>query len=162
MTFLPYFIDLITARRLIMNRLLIIAFVAVSMFSPRLARCEIMTAVCEEPKGYTVVFKDNRFDSSPDRIEGATLSYSWDTDTRKATIITQHSRLAGGEPISYPAQVIPVSKGHISFLVVFDKGIELHSLFLDQKTVYFSSQKDLSDTISSGKIFAAKCKMGVN
>ena len=145
-----------------MNRLITVALVAVSIFSPRLASCEMMTAVCDEPKGYTIAFKDNRFDSSPDRIEGATLSYSWDTDTRKATIITQHSRSAGGEPISYPAQVIPVSKGQVSFLVVFDKGMELHSLFLDQKIVYFSSQKDLLDTISSGKIFAAKCKMGLN
>jgi hypothetical protein len=144
-----------------MKKLLLGALVLVSTFSPRPASCDRMTVVCEEPKGYTIVRQDNRFDSSPDGIEGATLSYSWDTDTRKATIITQHSRAAGGDPISYPALVIPVSKSQISFLVIFDKGIEVHSLFLDQKIVYFSSQKQLS-IFSSGKILAAKCKMGMN
>jgi hypothetical protein len=85
--------------------------------------------------------------------------------TKKAAIMTQHSNQAGGMPISYPAQVIPVSKRQVAFLVLFEKGVETHSLFLDDGIVYFSSQKDMSDVrpgSSSGKIFTAKCKLGEN
>lgn len=130
-----------------------------------LAHAQHMTAVCSEPSGYTVVFKDHQFSSSKDGIDGATLSYSWDMVTKRGTIITQDSNLAGGTPISYPAQVIPVSERQVTFLALFEKGVEIHSLFLDDRIVYFSSQKDMSVVrlgTSSGKIFTAKCKLGEN
>lgn len=130
-----------------------------------LCHAQRMTAVCSEPTGYTVVFRDKKFNSSRDGIDGATLSYSWDKVTKKATIITQHSNRIGGAPLSYAAQVIPVSNRQVTFLVLFEKGVETHSLFLDDGIVYFSAQKDTSDFYpgsSSGKIFTAKCKLGNN
>ena len=131
------------------------------------AYSQTMTAVCKEPKGFTFVFKDGSFHGAADGISGAHLSYSWDVATKRATIITQHSAAMDGvgTPISYPAQVIHISKRRVVFLVTFEKGVEMHSLFLDDRVVYFSSQKDMSDLrpgSSSGKIFSAKCKIGMN
>ncbi|MEY4701164.1 MAG: hypothetical protein RL326_1351, partial [Pseudomonadota bacterium] len=61
-----------------MKRFLFVLLAAVATMSPQRAICETMTAVCEEPKGFTVAFKDDQFNSSPDQIKGGSLSYSWD------------------------------------------------------------------------------------
>lgn len=126
------------------------------------AKANTLSAICSEPNGKGNYYKDGKSEIDDDKLTGATTTYSWNTDTKKATVVMQDSQGVGGAPSSYEAIVIPVTKNQVAFLFVYEHGIELHSLFLDLGVAMMSPQKDysfLSPKSAVGRILRAECKI---
>jgi len=74
-------------------RLLIPALVALTLTTCPVAARQF-SAVCSNLSGVRV--SDSAF--TPDAVEGASWAYTWDVETKKATLIFQTSKAAGGLP----------------------------------------------------------------
>lgn len=145
-----------------MNRFSIILFFLSIMLRSPVANAKTLSAVCQEPSGYGIYYKNGSSEFHEDKIIGATNTYSWDMAKPKATIVMQDTKSAGGKPTSYEAVVIPVTKNQLAFLMQYEGGVELHSLYFDIGEVVMSPHKDLSSFFpngASGKILRAKCQI---
>ncbi|HAO99215.1 MAG TPA: hypothetical protein DCQ83_04150 [Fibrobacteres bacterium] len=131
------------------------------LFSTIRLEAKTLTAICSEPKGWGVFYVNGEPELHEDKVSGATTTYSWDMSKDEATIVMQDSKSAGGKPSTYKAVVMRVTDNQIAFLMTYEIGIELHSLFLNLKTVMMSPQKDWTSRGSgleaSGKILQANC-----
>lgn len=121
---------------------------------------QLLTAVCKGPAGTTLVMGKSRV-MEPDGFEGGLFTYSWKVGSSTATIITQSGTAAGGSPGTEQATAV-ASPEFVSFFVVYDRAIWMHSLFFSTKTVLIS--RHVSSTVSNaplGGVYSATCSVAV-
>lgn len=141
---------------------LLIALLTVSGFAFPQAKKDdqLLTAVCKGPTGTTLVMGKSRV-MEPDGFEGGLFTYSWKVGSSTATIISQSGSAAGSSPSTEQATAV-VSPEFVSFFVVYDRAVWMHSLFFSTKTVLIS--RHVSSTVANaplGGVYSATCSVAV-
>lgn len=141
---------------------LLVALLTVSGFaSPQSKKdTQLLTAVCKGPAGTTLVTGKNKV-MEPDGFGEGLFTYSWNVGTSTATIISQTGVAAGSVPSTEQATAV-ASPEFVSFFVVYDRAVWMHSLFFSTKTVLIS--RHVSSTVANaplGGVYSATCSVAV-
>lgn len=121
---------------------------------------QMLTAVCKGPAGTTLVTGKNKL-MEPDSFGDGLFTYSWTVGSSTATIISQSGSAAGSTPSTELATAV-VSPEFVSFFVLYDRAVWMHSLFFSTKTVVIS--RHVNSTISNapvGGVYSATCSVAV-
>lgn len=121
---------------------------------------QLLTAVCKGPAGTTLLTGKNKV-MEPDGFGDGLFTYSWRVGTSTATIISQTGVAAGSVPSTEQATAI-ASPEFVSFFVVYDRAVWMHSLFFSTKTVLIS--RHVNSTVSNaplGGVYSATCSVAV-
>jgi hypothetical protein len=145
-------------------RILQVSLFALVLMSATTASAENLTIICPAPSGWSFGYeKSDNPEIGPDGFSGATFTYSWEFGTKRATIITQSSSAAGGDPTTEPAGVI-TSDEFVTFLVFYSKALWVHSYFLGSEVMVISKHATgrgpYTDS-ASGSIFHSKCRASI-
>lgn len=125
------------------------------------AYAQTLTAVCSNPKGWAVGYERGKPEAVEDGFSGASFTYSWKFGEKTATVISQNSQSAGGSPTTESAAVVP-SKEFVTFVVVYQRGVWMHTLFPVPGVVMISRHTDGRgdyEHTAAGGLFHATCKM---
>lgn len=121
---------------------------------------QTLTAVCKGPTGHTLVMGNKRA-MEPDGFSDGMFTYSWRVGSSTATIISQSGSAAGGTPSTESATAV-ASSGFVTFFVMYDRAVWMHSLFLDSKTVLMSRHvNSMAARAPLGGIYTASCSVSV-
>ena len=121
---------------------------------------QLLTAVCKGPTGTTLVTGKNRV-MEPDGFGEGLFTYSWKVGTSTATIISQSGVAAGSVPSTEPATAV-ASPEFVTFFVVYDRAVWMHSLYFNTKTVLIS--RHVNSTVANaplGGVYSATCSVAV-
>lgn len=133
--------------------------VAVLLLSAVSSWAQTVTAICRDPVGWGVGYETGKPVADKDGFADAAFTYSWQTDRDVATIISQSSRGAGGTPLTETAAVIRL-EGAVSFVVVYQRTLWVHTLFIDPQVVIMSRHVDGRGPVTgsaAGSLFHARC-----
>ncbi|MEQ9326100.1 MAG: hypothetical protein RJQ21_02255 [Rhodospirillales bacterium] len=142
-------------------RLILTLLLTLFSVSATVANAENLTIICPAPSGWSFGYeKPGEPEMGVDGFAGATFTYSWKFGTNQATIITQSSSTAGGDPTKETAGVI-TSDDFVTFFVFYSKALWTHSYFLGPEVMIISKHATgrgpYSDS-ASGSIFHSKCR----
>lgn len=121
---------------------------------------QLLTAVCKGPVGTTLLTGKNKV-MEPDGFGDGLFTYSWRVGTSTATIISQTGVAAGSVPSTEQATAV-ASPEFVSFFVVYDRAIWMHSLFFSTKTVLIS--RHVNSPVSNaplGGVYSTTCSVAV-
>ena len=111
-----------------------------------------------------MMYKEGVLDSAPDGVSGAGHTYSWDLSTNQVIIVTRHSSTIGGSPLTLRGRVVRSSESQVTFLVEYESGVELHSIYPKAKVNFISPHKEWSKQgrlAQSASIFTGRCELTV-
>ena len=131
------------------------------MLGATIVHSETVTAICRGPSGTTVVYGDSKAENSPDGFAGGFFTYSWNTSEKVASIVSQSGTAAGSEPMTEQAGVIS-SPGFVSFVVVYERALWIHTLYPDAGVIMISRHKTSSTPAGElplGSLMHGRCKV---
>jgi len=121
---------------------------------------KLLTAVCKSPSG-TTMLAGSRGELEADGFGGGFFTYSWKVGDSTATIVSQSGSAAGSTPRTEQATAVPAS-GFVTFFVLYDRAVWVHSLFLDKKTVLISRHVDSAAAGAPlGGLYTTSCSIAV-
>ena len=135
-------------------RLLFPALVALTLAtSPATARQ--FSAVCSNLSGVRV--SDSAF--TPDAVEGASWAYTWDVETKRATLIFQTSKAAGGLPNTQKGTVSVHRGGFFTMVTSLPGAVWTHTIYADSGRLLVTQSTTKNSADLSGRMLVGTCKM---
>jgi hypothetical protein len=135
-------------------RLLIPALVALVLGTCP-AEARQFSAVCTNLSGVRV--NDSAF--TPDAVEGASWAYTWDVETKKATLIFQTSKAAGGLPNTQKGTVSAHRGGFFTMVTSLPGAVWTHTIYADSGRLLVTQSTTKNSADLSGRMLVGTCKM---
>jgi hypothetical protein len=135
-------------------RLLIPALVALTLTTCPVAARQF-SAMCSNLSGVRV--SDSAF--TPDAVEGASWAYTWDVETKKATLIFQTSKAAGGLPNTQKGTVSAHRGGFFTMVTSLPGAVWTHTIYADSGRLLVTQSTTKNSADLSGRMLVGTCKM---
>ena len=139
-------------------RSLVPAFIALTLGASPVAARQF-SAVCSDLSGIRVDDHGTQHKFSPDSVEGASWAYTWDPDTKQATLIFQSSKAAGGTPHTQKGVVSFHRGGFFTIVSLLPGAVWTHALYADAGRLLVTQSTTKSSTELSGRMLVGTCKM---
>jgi hypothetical protein len=139
-------------------RLLIPALVALT-----LGTCPVearqFSAVCSNLSGVRVNDTGSRHAFTPDAVEGASWAYTWNVETKQATLIFQTSKAAGGLPNTQKGTVSAHRGGFFTMVTSLPGAVWTHTIYADSGRLLVTQSTTKNSADLSGRMLVGTCKM---
>ena len=141
-----------------MMRSLVFASIAVaSAICPVSARP--FSAVCTNLSGVRVSDSGSQHAFTTEAVEGASWAYTWDTDTKQATLIFQTSKAAGGLPNTQKGTVSFHRGGFFTIVSSLPGAVWTHAIYADLGRLLVTQSTTKNSADLSGRMLVGTCKM---
>ena len=125
-----------------------------------------LTALCDEPIGYALIDFMGKTDKGEDNISGSKPKIIWDMETKKATVIVQHTTAIGGGTNSMEGIILMPSDEQVTIVTSLeDQGVAMYSLFLNLDILISTEHKNGLMGMPGGavgKMYRSNCKININ
>jgi hypothetical protein len=139
-------------------RLLIPALVALMLTTCPVAARQF-SAVCSNLSGVRVSDTGTRHAFTPDAVEGASWAYTWNVETKQATLIFQTSKAAGGLPNTQKGTVSAHRGGFFTMVTSLPGAVWTHTIYADSGRLLVTQSTTKNSADLSGRMLVGTCKM---
>jgi hypothetical protein len=123
------------------------------------AGAEVLSASCSNIHGVRIDDTGKKLETDGDRFTGVTWSYSWDTNSKSATLILQSG---GGTAPTTETAFVHAMSGGISFVSVLGGATWVHTLYAEGHRLLVSEHSyglAANGNRMSGKMMTGDCQM---
>ena len=117
------------------------------------------SAVCSNLSGVRVNDNATRHAFTPDSIDGASWAYTWDVETKQATLIFQTSKAAGGLPNTQKGSVSFHRGGFFTIVSSLPGAVWTHAIYADTGRLLVTQSTTKNSADLSGRMLVGSCKM---
>ena len=117
------------------------------------------SAVCSNLSGMRVDERGGQPSFSRDAVEGASWAYTWDLKSKKATLIFQTSKAAGGLPNTQKGTVSAHRGGFFTMVTSLPGAVWTHTIYADSGRLLVTQSTTKNSADLSGRMLVGTCKM---
>jgi hypothetical protein len=125
------------------------------------ARADVLSASCSNIHGVRIDDTGRKLETDTDGLTGTTWSYSWDTNSKSATLILQSG---GGTTPTTETAFVHAMSGGISFVSVLSGATWVHTLYAEGRRLLVSQHSyglAANGKRLSGKMMTGDCQMTI-
>lgn len=141
-----------------MHKHLTTAFIALTLATPASARQ--WSAVCSNLAGMRVDDAGAEPTFAEDAVKGATWTYTWNPDTRKATLTLPASHASDGKAHTQEGVVSAHRGGFYAIVSALPGAIWTHAIYPETGQLLAVQSTTRSGTRLSGRMLVGTCTMG--
>ena len=123
------------------------------------ATARAYSAACTNLSGVRVSDAGPRPTFTPDAVEGASWAYTWDIDTKQATLIFQTAKAAGGLPNTQKGSVTFHRGGFFTMVTSLPGAVWTHAIYADSGRLLVTQSTTQNSADLSGRMLVGSCKM---
>ena len=140
------------------SRILIIALVAL-VFFPNPASARQWSAVCSNLSGVRVDDPGSEPAFTQDAVKGASWAYSWNTATKKATLILPASHASDGRSHKQEGVVSAHRGGFFTIVSSLPGAVWTHAIYPDTGRLLASQSTTKNGAVLSGRMLVGTCTL---